>query len=56
MVIYASGGDNESTPDWYVGYLPSLGSAVVVHQGTTPSNLESDYVRETAISVLKYEG
>jgi len=44
MIIYATGGDNEDTPDWYVGYLPSLASAVVVHQGTTPSSIESDYV------------
>lgn len=45
MQVYAAGGDNEDTPDWYIGYLPSLASIVIVHQGTTPENLESDYVR-----------
>ncbi|KAG8864306.1 hypothetical protein FRB96_006127 [Tulasnella sp. 330] len=44
MIVYATGGDNEDVPDWYVGYLPSLASAVVVHQGTTPSAIESDLV------------
>lgn len=44
MIIYATGGDNEDVPDWYVGYLPSLASAVVVHQGTTPEDIESDLV------------
>ncbi|KAG9021522.1 hypothetical protein FRB95_002000 [Tulasnella sp. JGI-2019a] len=44
MQIVATGGNNEDVPDWYVGYLPSLASAVVVHQGTTPSAIESDLI------------
>lgn len=44
MEIYASGGNQKEVPDWYVGYLPSLDSVVAVHQGTTMTNLESDFV------------
>ncbi|KAG8887325.1 hypothetical protein FRB99_004288, partial [Tulasnella sp. 403] len=44
FITYASGGNNQDIPDWYVGYLPSLSSAVVVHQGTTVSEIESDFI------------
>ncbi|KAG9018753.1 hypothetical protein FRB90_010061 [Tulasnella sp. 427] len=47
MVIYDAGGNNQDVPFWYVGYLPSLQSAVVAHQGTTPSELKSVLVDTT---------
>ncbi|KIO24780.1 hypothetical protein M407DRAFT_76550, partial [Tulasnella calospora MUT 4182] len=41
MIIYDAGGNNQDVPYWCVGYLPLLESAVVAHQGTSPSELES---------------
>ncbi|KAG8867625.1 hypothetical protein FRB97_003189 [Tulasnella sp. 331] len=41
MTVYATGGDDMDTPDWYVGYVPMLESAVVAHQGTTLTALKS---------------
>jgi hypothetical protein len=35
------GGNGQDVPNWYVGYLPSLGSAAVVHEGTSPDEIES---------------
>ncbi|KAG8906414.1 hypothetical protein FRB99_006916 [Tulasnella sp. 403] len=41
MQVYASGGDGQEIPYWFVGYLPSMRSAVVAHQGTNFDNLQS---------------
>ncbi|KAG8935712.1 hypothetical protein FRC02_006760 [Tulasnella sp. 418] len=41
MVIYLTGGNGQDVPNYYVGYLPSIASAVVVHEGTSPDEIES---------------
>ncbi|KAI6126017.1 Alpha/Beta hydrolase protein, partial [Pisolithus croceorrhizus] len=35
----ASGGNGDSVQYWYVGYDPSLGTVIVAHQGTNPSEI-----------------
>lgn len=47
MIIYASGGDKAATPDWFVGYLPSLDAAIVAHEGTNPDMFKSVLVYMT---------
>ncbi|KAG8883892.1 hypothetical protein FRB97_005730 [Tulasnella sp. 331] len=42
FVQYAAGGDGDSVPHWYVGWSPSLGSIIVAHQGTDPTEFYSD--------------
>ncbi|KIL69048.1 hypothetical protein M378DRAFT_118906 [Amanita muscaria Koide BX008] len=37
-----SGGDGASVQFWYVGYLPSLSTVIVAHQGTDTSQIEAD--------------
>ncbi|KAG8999265.1 hypothetical protein FRB90_012117 [Tulasnella sp. 427] len=39
--IYAGGGDGGATPIWFVGWSPSLGSVVVTHEGTDPTQVLS---------------
>ncbi|KAG8984452.1 hypothetical protein FRB90_005319 [Tulasnella sp. 427] len=39
--IYAGGGDGNATPVWFVGWSPSLGSVVVAHEGTDPTQFLS---------------
>ncbi|KDQ19507.1 hypothetical protein BOTBODRAFT_143019, partial [Botryobasidium botryosum FD-172 SS1] len=41
FIPYASGGDGNGTPRFFVGYWPSDDTAVVAHQGTDPSKLLS---------------
>lgn len=40
MIIHASGGcrTNGIVPEWFVGCLPSLSAATVVHQGTATTD------------------
>jgi len=39
--LIASGGDGSDVQYWYVGYDPSLGTIIVAHQGTDPSQFEA---------------
>ncbi|KDQ19508.1 hypothetical protein BOTBODRAFT_28084 [Botryobasidium botryosum FD-172 SS1] len=41
FVPYATGGDGNGTPRFFVGYWPSDDTAIVAHQGTDPSKLLS---------------
>ncbi|KAG8733995.1 hypothetical protein FRC11_013833 [Ceratobasidium sp. 423] len=41
FVPYATGGDGDSVPKWYVGWWPAQSTVVVGHQGTNPTQLES---------------
>lgn len=41
FVPYATGGDGDSVPKWYVGWWPTQSMVVVGHQGTNPSQFES---------------
>ncbi|CAE6439007.1 unnamed protein product [Rhizoctonia solani] len=41
FVPYATGGDGDSVPKWYVGWWPTQSTVVVGHQGTNPAQLES---------------
>ncbi|GAB1518439.1 hypothetical protein RhiTH_001498 [Rhizoctonia solani] len=41
FVPYATGGDGDSVPKWYVGWWPAQATVVVGHQGTNPAQLES---------------
>jgi len=38
----ASGGDGNAVQFWYVGFSPSQKTVVVAHQGTQPSQIDSD--------------
>ncbi|KAF5379874.1 hypothetical protein D9757_007206 [Collybiopsis confluens] len=37
-----AGGDGDDIQNYFVGYSPSLGSIIVAHEGTDPTQLESD--------------
>ncbi|ELU43389.1 lipase domain-containing protein [Rhizoctonia solani AG-1 IA] len=39
FVPYATGGDGDSVPKWYVGWWPAQSTVVVGHQGTNPAQL-----------------
>ncbi|CAE6418297.1 unnamed protein product [Rhizoctonia solani] len=57
FVPYATGGDGDSVPKWYVGWWPAQSTVVVGHQGTNPAQLESlltdaEVVRDTLSSSL----
>ncbi|CAE6456021.1 unnamed protein product [Rhizoctonia solani] len=41
FVTYATGGDGDAVPKWYVGWWPTQSTVVVGHQGTNPAQLES---------------
>ncbi|KAG9104248.1 hypothetical protein FRC06_004232 [Ceratobasidium sp. 370] len=41
FVVYATGGDGDAVPKWYVGWWPTQSTVVVGHQGTDPSKFES---------------
>ncbi|KAB5587881.1 Lipase [Ceratobasidium theobromae] len=41
FVPYATGGDGDEIPKWYVGWWPTESFVVVGHQGTNPSQIES---------------
>ncbi|CUA70699.1 hypothetical protein RSOLAG22IIIB_04295 [Rhizoctonia solani] len=41
FVPYATGGDGDAVPKWYVGWWPTQSTVVVGHQGTNPTQLES---------------
>lgn len=41
FVPYATGGDGDAVPLWYIGWWPSGSSVVVVHEGTDPTQLLS---------------
>ncbi|QRV73759.1 Lipase (class 3) [Ceratobasidium sp. AG-Ba] len=41
FVTYATGGDGNGIPFWYVGWWPSGNSVVVVHEGTDPTQFLS---------------
>ncbi|KAG9128555.1 hypothetical protein FRC07_003444 [Ceratobasidium sp. 392] len=41
FVVYATGGDGDAIPRWYVGWWPTQSTVVVGHQGTDPSKFES---------------
>ncbi|KAJ1306613.1 hypothetical protein OPQ81_007611 [Rhizoctonia solani] len=41
FVPYATGGDGDAIPKWYVGWWPAQSTVVVGHQGTNPAQLES---------------
>ncbi|CAE6482578.1 unnamed protein product [Rhizoctonia solani] len=41
FVPYATGGDGDAVPKWYVGWWPAQSTVVVGHQGTNPAQLES---------------
>ncbi|KAG8746071.1 hypothetical protein FRC10_006174 [Ceratobasidium sp. 414] len=41
FIPYATGGDGDSIPMWYVGWWPAGSSVVVVHEGTDPTQFLS---------------
>ncbi|KAF8595786.1 alpha/beta-hydrolase [Ceratobasidium sp. AG-I] len=41
FVPYATGGDGNAVPLWYVGWWPSASSVVVAHEGTDPTQFLS---------------
>ncbi|KAF8605805.1 alpha/beta-hydrolase [Ceratobasidium sp. AG-I] len=41
VVPYATGGDGDAVPKWYVAWWPAQSTVVVGHQGTDPTQFES---------------
>jgi len=57
FVPYVTGGDDDATPYYYVGYWPTENVAIVAHEGTDPTQFlslltDADFFLETPSSTL----